>query len=73
MEVTGFVVQRPEQRSRRGGFPERNNMCHRVVVNNDLMDDAKYTDQASTIPERTVLFPPTVESAYLTMKNTLRS
>ena len=48
-------------------------MCHRVVVNNDLMDDAKYTDQASTIPERTVLFPPTVESAYLTMKNTLRS
>ena len=48
-------------------------MCHRVVVNNDLMLDVKYKDQASTIPERTVLFPPTVEIAYLTMKNTLSS
>lgn len=73
MEVTGFLVQRPEQSSRRGGFPERKNMCYRVVVNNDLMDDAKYTTRASTIPERTVLFPPTVEIADLIMKNTMSS
>ena len=35
-------MQRPEQWSRRVGFPERKNMCYRVVVNNDLRDDAKY-------------------------------
>lgn len=44
-------------------------MLPRVVVNNDLMDDAKYADQGQYNSRRAVLFPPTVESAYLTMSS----